>query len=56
MARTIVRRAERETILVQQLRGGVNPLVITYLNRVSDLVYVLARWAAAGTEEIASHF
>lgn len=55
LARTIVRRAERQTILVQQLRGGVNPLVITYLNRVSDLIYVLARWAAAGTEELASH-
>ncbi len=56
LARTIVRRAERETIQVQQLRGGVNPLVVTYLNRASDLVYVLARWAAAGSEEMASHF
>jgi len=56
LARTVVRRAERETIQEQQLRGTVNPLVIAYLNRVSDLIYVLARWAAAGSEEQASHF
>jgi cob(I)alamin adenosyltransferase len=56
LARTVVRRAERETIQLQQLRGGVNALVITYLNRASDLIYVLARWAAAGSEEPASHF
>lgn len=55
LARTVVRRAERETIQLQQLRGGVNALVITYLNRASDLIYVLARWAAAGSEEPASH-
>ena len=55
LARTVVRRAERETIQLQQLRGGVNTLVITYLNRASDLIYVLARWAAAGSEEPASH-
>lgn len=51
LARTMMRRAERETTGVQQLRGSVNPLVTTYLNRVSDVVYVLARWAAAGGEE-----
>ncbi|MGH7611921.1 MAG: cob(I)yrinic acid a,c-diamide adenosyltransferase [Candidatus Dormibacteria bacterium] len=55
LARTVVRRAERQAVQVQSVRGTVNPLVITYLNRVSDLIYVLARWAAAGSEEPASH-
>ncbi len=56
LARTVVRRAERQAVELQQTRGTVNPLVVTYLNRVSDLVYVLARWAAAGSDEPASHF
>ncbi|MGH7610154.1 MAG: cob(I)yrinic acid a,c-diamide adenosyltransferase [Candidatus Dormibacteria bacterium] len=55
LARTVVRRAERQAVQVQLARGTVNPLVITYLNRVSDLIYVLARWAAAGGEEPVSH-
>ena len=42
MARTIVRRAERRT---QTLAGveDVRPEVIRYLNRLSDLLFVLAR-------------
>ncbi len=41
-ARTVVRRAER---LVAQLAGAeaVNPQVLIYLNRLSDLLFVLAR-------------
>jgi cob(I)alamin adenosyltransferase len=46
LARTIVRRAER---LVSELgereRGEVNPEVLKYLNRLSDLLFVLARVA-----------
>jgi len=46
LARTIVRRAER---LVSELgekeRGAVNPEVLKYLNRLSDLLFVLARVA-----------
>jgi cob(I)alamin adenosyltransferase len=42
LARTVVRRAER---LVAQLAGAqaVNPQVLIYLNRLSDLLFVLAR-------------
>lgn len=42
-ARTVVRRAER---LVTELAGRepVNPLVIQYLNRLSDHLFVLARY------------
>ena len=42
LARTIVRRAERRT---QALAGDedVRPEVIRYLNRLSDLLFVVAR-------------
>jgi len=40
-ARTIVRRAERCTIAIE---GEVNPLVLSYLNRLSDLLFVAARF------------
>lgn len=41
MARTIVRRAERETCT---LREEVRDEVISYLNRLSDHCFVLSRW------------
>lgn len=40
-ARTIVRRAER---LAVGLKDDVNPLVLVYLNRLSDLLFVAARY------------
>ena len=46
MARTIVRRAERETCA---LREEVRPEVISYLNRLSDHCFVLGRWITAQT-------
>lgn len=46
VARTIVRRAERETWrAISQFGAGVNPLTAKYLNRLSDLLFVLARWS-----------
>lgn len=39
-ARTIVRRAERCTVSID----GVNPLVTAYLNRLSDFLFVAARY------------
>ncbi len=50
MARTIVRRAEREACA---LRDEVRPEVISYLNRLSDHCFVLGRWISAkiGEEE-----
>ncbi len=43
LARTVTRRAER---LVSQLGGRepVNPAALKYLNRLSDHLFVLARW------------
>ncbi|MFP5346575.1 MAG: cob(I)yrinic acid a,c-diamide adenosyltransferase [Actinomycetes bacterium] len=50
VARTVVRRAERAVWAAietygTQLDGGVNPLTAQYLNRLSDLLFVLARYA-----------
>jgi cob(I)alamin adenosyltransferase len=46
VARTICRRAEREAIAAGQ-SVEVNPLVVTYLNRLSDLLFILSRAANA---------
>ena len=48
LARTIVRRAEREACA---LREEVRPEVISYLNRLSDHCFVLGRWISAKTGE-----
>ncbi len=42
LARTIVRRAERETVALARLEE-VRPEAVRYLNRLSDLLFVLAR-------------
>ncbi len=53
VARTVVRRAERGTwAAVEQHRDSVNPLTATYLNRLSDLLFVLARHANQGVGDV----
>jgi cob(I)alamin adenosyltransferase len=42
LARTVCRRAERTAVALAR-RHKVDPLVIAYLNRLSDLLFVLAR-------------
>jgi cob(I)alamin adenosyltransferase len=42
LARTIVRRAERESVTLSH-HDAVRPQAIRYLNRLSDLLFVLAR-------------
>lgn len=45
VARTIVRRAERNTWhAIHSFGSGVNALTAQYLNRLSDLLFVLARY------------
>lgn len=42
LARTVCRRAERRTFTLGK-RDTVNPPVLAYLNRLSDLLFVIAR-------------
>lgn len=42
LARTVCRRAEREVVALSKTEK-VNPATITYLNRVGDLLFMLAR-------------
>jgi cob(I)alamin adenosyltransferase len=45
VARTVSRRAERNTWhAIHQFGSGVNSLTAKYLNRLSDLLFVLARY------------
>jgi cob(I)alamin adenosyltransferase len=52
LARSVARRAERGAVRLGE-GGGVSETVLRYLNRLSDLLFVLAR-AAAGEGEPAS--
>tara|TARA_Y100001960_G_C14607295_1_gene793914 strand:- start:67 stop:684 length:618 start_codon:yes stop_codon:yes gene_type:complete len=53
VARTVARRAEREACHLRSLEGegSVRDEVISYLNRVSDWLFVLGRWIAKNTGE-----
>jgi cob(I)alamin adenosyltransferase len=46
VARTVCRRAEREALAANE-ENGINPLVLAYLNRLSDLLFIAARHANA---------
>lgn len=49
VARTVVRRAERATWAATHVHGAtMTQLPATYLNRLSDLLFVLARYANLG--------
>jgi cob(I)alamin adenosyltransferase len=45
LARSIVRRAERAAVSAAATLA-LNPLALAYLNRLSDHLFVLARWVA----------
>lgn len=47
IARTVTRRAERLTVELATAEPDTNPEAIRYLNRLSDLLFVLARVANA---------
>jgi cob(I)alamin adenosyltransferase len=50
VARSTCRRAEREALAVGEQRE-LNPLALVYLNRLSDLLFILARAANTDGEE-----
>jgi cob(I)alamin adenosyltransferase len=50
LARSIVRRAERRVVALERAERPVNAEVRRYLNRLSDLLFVLARWQAGEAE------
>jgi cob(I)alamin adenosyltransferase len=54
IARCVCRRAERLCVNMQQQDMFVEPLVIKYINRLSDYLFVLARYTGfkLGVEEI----
>jgi cob(I)alamin adenosyltransferase len=50
VARTVCRRAERDALAAAQA-VEIDPLALVYLNRLSDLLFILARAANAGRDE-----
>jgi cob(I)alamin adenosyltransferase len=50
VARTVCRRAERDALAAAQT-VEVDPLALVYLNRLSDLLFILARAANVGQDE-----
>ncbi len=54
VARTVCRRAEREILNLIDTGATVSPLVTTYINRLSDYLFALARYInhVSGTPEI----
>ena len=50
LARAVCRRAEREALAASE-RVEINPLALVYLNRLSDLLFILARAANAEAGE-----
>lgn len=51
VARTVCRRAELEALRAAR-EHPLNPLALSYLNRLSDLLFILSRSAAAGGDEV----
>lgn len=52
LGRTVCRRAERRLLVLRELdEPNTNPETVRYLNRLSDLLFVLAR-EAAGDQEV----
>jgi len=44
VARCVCRRAERCCVNLNENEGNINPLIIKYINRLSDYLFMLARY------------
>ncbi|MEE2821755.1 MAG: cob(I)yrinic acid a,c-diamide adenosyltransferase [Acidobacteriota bacterium] len=51
LARTVCRRAERELVSLLRSESDINPEILIYLNRLSDLLFVMARFENALGDE-----
>ncbi|MHC4403865.1 MAG: cob(I)yrinic acid a,c-diamide adenosyltransferase [Planctomycetota bacterium] len=54
-ARAVCRRAERRLVtVIRETDGEISPVFLPYLNRLSDLLFVLGRWinARAGRPDV----
>lgn len=51
VARAAVRRAERRVVEMREAGGAVSEEALRYLNRLSDLLFAMARAEAGGGEE-----
>jgi cob(I)alamin adenosyltransferase len=45
LARSVIRRAERSAVAAAR-SVSLNPLALAYINRLSDHLFVMARWTA----------
>ena len=52
LARAMVRRAERRVVALRDADGLASEAVLRYLNRASDLVYAMARFADSDDPEL----
>lgn len=50
VARTVCRRAERRVCALKESGAPVNPEIVIYLNRSSDLLWLFARWVETKQE------
>ncbi len=55
LARTSVRRAERRAVALADAGGLPGSLVVPYLNRLADLLFVVARAADGGFRPVRAH-
>ena len=53
LARTACRRAERRTCAIREAGEPVNAEIVIYLNRLSDVLWLLARWVETRAEPAA---
>ena len=51
VARTTCRRAERRVCALHEANELRNPEILVYLNRLSDLLWLLARWLENQSEK-----
>jgi cob(I)alamin adenosyltransferase len=54
VARTTCRRAERRVAVLAEQEAALNPEILRYLNRLSDLCWLLARYAEHANEQSVS--